>query len=153
MEFRPRTIWSLLNAFTSAFKELDPVPQFKATANLGEFLEARLSQREIPALNGPRGRGKRSSPCLRSEHRGCAGSAKICIGDGARRPRPVGGAIPPMRSFFELGWDEFSVNWNADVKASFLFCKAAIENLFPRGAAIVLFPDCRAIRFQDHRIF
>ncbi len=42
-EFRPRTIWSLSNAFTSAFKELDPIPQFKATAKLGEFLEARLS--------------------------------------------------------------------------------------------------------------
>jgi hypothetical protein len=43
-EFKPRTIWSLSNAFTSAFKELDPVPQFKATAKLGEFLEARFSQ-------------------------------------------------------------------------------------------------------------
>jgi hypothetical protein len=43
-EFRPRTIWSLSHAFTSAFKELDPVPQFKATAKLGEFLEARFSQ-------------------------------------------------------------------------------------------------------------
>src|ERR1019366_1617557 len=43
-EFRPRTIWSLSNAFTSAFKELEPIPQFKATAKLGEFLEARLSQ-------------------------------------------------------------------------------------------------------------
>lgn len=43
-DFRPRTIWSLSNAFTSAFKELDPVPQFKATAKLGEFLEARFSQ-------------------------------------------------------------------------------------------------------------
>jgi hypothetical protein len=43
-EFRPRTIWSLSNAFTSAFKELDPIPQFKATAKLGKFLEARFSQ-------------------------------------------------------------------------------------------------------------
>jgi hypothetical protein len=43
-EFRPRTIWSVSNAFTSAFKELDPIPQFKATAKLGEFLEARFSQ-------------------------------------------------------------------------------------------------------------
>ena len=43
-EFRLRTIWSLSNAFTSAFKELDPIPQFKATAKLGEFLETRLSQ-------------------------------------------------------------------------------------------------------------
>lgn len=37
-EFAPRTMWSLSNAFTSAFKRLDPVPQFKATAKLGEFL-------------------------------------------------------------------------------------------------------------------
>src|SRR5208282_2754737 len=37
-EFAPRTTWSLSNAFTSAFKELDPIPQFKATAKLGAFL-------------------------------------------------------------------------------------------------------------------
>ncbi len=43
-EFRPRTIWSLSNAFTSALKELDPIPQFKATAKLGEFLETQFSQ-------------------------------------------------------------------------------------------------------------
>ncbi len=42
-EFEPRTTWSLSNAFTSAFKELDPIPQFKATARLGGFLEARFS--------------------------------------------------------------------------------------------------------------
>lgn len=43
-EFRSRSIWSLSNAFTSAFKGLDPIPQFKATAKLGDFLEARFSQ-------------------------------------------------------------------------------------------------------------
>jgi len=43
-EFRPRTIWSLSNAFTSAFKDLGPIPQFRATAKLGEFLEARFSE-------------------------------------------------------------------------------------------------------------
>src|SRR3981081_151499 len=47
-EFRPRMIWSLSNAFTSAFKELDPIPQFKATAKLGQFLEARSSQAFYP---------------------------------------------------------------------------------------------------------
>jgi hypothetical protein len=31
-KFWPRTIWSLSSAFTSGFKELDPIPQFKATA-------------------------------------------------------------------------------------------------------------------------
>jgi hypothetical protein len=39
-EFEPRTLWSLSNAFTSAFKELDPIPQFKATANLAGFLQS-----------------------------------------------------------------------------------------------------------------
>src|SRR5229473_8467175 len=38
-EFAPRTRWSMGNAFTSAFKELDPIPQFKATARLAPFLE------------------------------------------------------------------------------------------------------------------
>ena len=38
-EFTPRTLWSLSNAFTSAFKTLDPIPQFKATAKLGTFLD------------------------------------------------------------------------------------------------------------------
>jgi hypothetical protein len=37
-EFGPRTMWSLSNAFTSAFKELDPIPQFRATAKLAGFL-------------------------------------------------------------------------------------------------------------------
>src|SRR5215469_2807110 len=37
-DFAARTMWSLSNAFTSAFKKLDPIPQFKATARLGEFL-------------------------------------------------------------------------------------------------------------------
>jgi hypothetical protein len=39
-EFQPRTMWSLSNAFTSAFKELEPIPQFRATAKLGGFLTA-----------------------------------------------------------------------------------------------------------------
>jgi hypothetical protein len=43
-EFRPRTMWSLSNAFTSAFKELEPVPQFRATAKLGQYLDARFSR-------------------------------------------------------------------------------------------------------------
>lgn len=43
-EFTPRTIWSLSNAFTSALKELEPIPQFKATAKLGEFLETLFSR-------------------------------------------------------------------------------------------------------------
>ena len=37
-EFKPRTLWSLENAFTSSFKQLNPVPQFQATAKLGKFM-------------------------------------------------------------------------------------------------------------------
>lgn len=36
-DFASRTMWSLANAFTSAFKDLAPLPQFKATAKLGGF--------------------------------------------------------------------------------------------------------------------
>jgi hypothetical protein len=38
-DFRGRTLWSLSNAFTSAFKQLEPIPQFRATAKLAGFLE------------------------------------------------------------------------------------------------------------------
>ena len=38
-DFQPRTVWSLSNAFTSAFKELDPIPQYRATAKLAGFLQ------------------------------------------------------------------------------------------------------------------
>jgi len=36
--FYPRNLWSLSNAFTSAFKKLAPVKQFEVTARLGSFL-------------------------------------------------------------------------------------------------------------------
>lgn len=36
-EFQPRTRFSLQNAFTSAFHQLDPVPKYRATASLGKF--------------------------------------------------------------------------------------------------------------------
>ena len=37
-EFKQQTVWSLENAFTTAFKELKPVRQYEATARLGSFL-------------------------------------------------------------------------------------------------------------------
>jgi hypothetical protein len=36
--FQPRTLWSMENAFTSAFKELKPVRQYEVTAKLGKYL-------------------------------------------------------------------------------------------------------------------
>ena len=41
-EFKPRRVWNLSNAVTSAFKELDPIPQFRATAKLTGFIEGRF---------------------------------------------------------------------------------------------------------------
>jgi Domain of unknown function (DUF932) len=40
VEFQARTMWSLSNAFTSAFKELEPIPQYRATAKLAGFLQS-----------------------------------------------------------------------------------------------------------------
>lgn len=37
-EFQPRNLWSVSNAFTEAFKCLEPVPQMRATASLAPFL-------------------------------------------------------------------------------------------------------------------
>jgi len=37
-EFRPKTLWSLSNAFTTAFKRLAPMKQYQATAKLAGFL-------------------------------------------------------------------------------------------------------------------
>ncbi len=39
-EFAPGTMWSVSNVFTSVFKELEAIPQFRATARLGAFLES-----------------------------------------------------------------------------------------------------------------
>lgn len=36
--FPPGTFWRLSNAFTSALKELDPLPRFQLTGKVGEFL-------------------------------------------------------------------------------------------------------------------
>ena len=38
-EFKPPTVWSLSNAFTTAFKDLAPVRQYELTARLGKFLQ------------------------------------------------------------------------------------------------------------------
>lgn len=37
-DFRPRTLWSLSNAFTETFKALEPVRRMEATASLARFL-------------------------------------------------------------------------------------------------------------------
>jgi hypothetical protein len=55
-EFQAQTMLSVTNAFTSAFKELEPIPQYKATAKLAGFCN--------PSV-------------LLSSHRKCCHSAKL----------------------------------------------------------------------------
>ena len=60
---------------------------------------------------------------------------------GAMPPDVVvvcGGAWPPTAPLHELTWSQFSVNWESDVKMSFLFCKAALERPLRRGSAVIL---------------
>lgn len=40
-EFQPRNVWSLQNAFTGAFKELEPIPMVKATNELAGWFAAK----------------------------------------------------------------------------------------------------------------
>jgi hypothetical protein len=49
-EFAARTLWSLSNAFTSAFKELDPQAQFRATASLAGFLDSKVSDISVASI-------------------------------------------------------------------------------------------------------
>jgi hypothetical protein len=80
-EFAAKTMWSLSNAFTSAFKMLDPVPQFKATASgrlsrttaqlirdLRCPYHARRSRFIFTALNyhGSTAPSRKESPCSRN---------------------------------------------------------------------------------------
>jgi hypothetical protein len=46
-EFKPRTIWSLTNAFTSAFKEARDDRKYELTARLGKFLDPYSTPAEV----------------------------------------------------------------------------------------------------------
>jgi hypothetical protein len=50
-EFSPRTMWSLSNAFTSACKKLDPVPQFQGDGQAGGISQSIACM--IPAVPFP----------------------------------------------------------------------------------------------------
>ncbi len=53
-EFKPRNLWSLSNAFTSAFKTLSPLKQYEVTARLGQFFSNERAENEIGMLPRPR---------------------------------------------------------------------------------------------------
>ena len=56
-----------------------------------------------------------------------------------------GGAFPYMAPLQEQTWEQFTRNWNTDVKASFLFCKAALRLPLSPGATVVLISSGAAI--------
>jgi len=55
------------------------------------------------------------------------------------------GAVPPAAPFHQQTWREFAVNWEADVKIAFNFCKAALTRPLPAGARIVLISSGAAL--------
>jgi NAD(P)-dependent dehydrogenase (short-subunit alcohol dehydrogenase family) len=48
------------------------------------------------------------------------------------------GAHPAMGPLQTQTWEQFSTNWNADVKASFAFCSAALRKPLAPGSTVVL---------------
>lgn len=49
-----------------------------------------------------------------------------------------GGEHPTMGPFQDQTWEQFSAVWNADLKASFAFCAAALHEPLARGSTVVL---------------
>jgi NAD(P)-dependent dehydrogenase (short-subunit alcohol dehydrogenase family) len=55
------------------------------------------------------------------------------------------GAIPSIGPIHEQTWDEFSRNWNTDVRLSFLFCRAALRAPLAPGAMVILVSSGAAV--------
>lgn len=55
------------------------------------------------------------------------------------------GAIPHMAPLGEQSWEQFSRNWNSDVKLSLLFSQAALNTPLPSGTTIILMSSGAAI--------
>jgi NAD(P)-dependent dehydrogenase (short-subunit alcohol dehydrogenase family) len=55
------------------------------------------------------------------------------------------GAKPPGRPIQELSWDEFSVNWNVDVRVSFGFCREALRVPLAPGSTVILISSGAAL--------
>ncbi|GLV54253.1 short-chain dehydrogenase [Dictyobacter sp. S3.2.2.5] len=55
------------------------------------------------------------------------------------------GAIPHMAPLVEQSWEQFSTNWNSDVKMSLLFSQAALTAPLPVGATILLMSSGAAL--------
>ncbi len=55
------------------------------------------------------------------------------------------GAIPHSAPLVEQSWEQFSRNWNSDVKMSLLFSQAALTTPLPSGATVILISSGAAI--------
>ena len=55
------------------------------------------------------------------------------------------GVFPPAAPLHELSWSQFAVNWEADVKIAFHFCKAALSRPLAVGASIILISSGAAV--------
>jgi NAD(P)-dependent dehydrogenase (short-subunit alcohol dehydrogenase family) len=55
------------------------------------------------------------------------------------------GAFPPAAPLHGLSWREFAVNWETDVRIAFHFCKAALSQPLPQGAAVMVISSGAAL--------
>ncbi len=55
------------------------------------------------------------------------------------------GAFPPATPLHQQSWTEFAVNWEADVKIAFHFCKAALSRPLAAGVSVVLISSGAAL--------
>lgn len=55
------------------------------------------------------------------------------------------GALAPSALLQEQDWEAFSANWETDVKASFLFCRAALRGGLKAGARVILISSGAAL--------
>ncbi|QND63407.1 SDR family NAD(P)-dependent oxidoreductase [Mesorhizobium loti] len=55
------------------------------------------------------------------------------------------GALAPSAPIPEQSWEDFSANWDMDVKASFLFCRAALQGRLKTGSRVVLISSGAAL--------
>ena len=55
------------------------------------------------------------------------------------------GAFPPAVPLHELSWQEFAINWEADVRIAFNFCKAALSRPLRSGTSIILISSGAAL--------
>jgi NAD(P)-dependent dehydrogenase (short-subunit alcohol dehydrogenase family) len=56
------------------------------------------------------------------------------------------GAFPPAAPLHEQNWQQFSINWETDVKMAFHFCKAALTRPLAAGASVILISSGAALQ-------